>query len=167
MSYRRRVFIINASKYLDLLEDSVKIINMEKGIFNRTVEYCKNNNYELKWSDSNFTSYYSRIARRILANISYTPNSQEFKKYILQDTADTYNIASFTKEQFYPELWERLKKESIEKSIFKDEPKEDGLFRCNKCKTNKTTYYQMQTRSADEPMTTYVTCLNCNTRWKC
>lgn len=39
-------------------------------------------------------------------------------------------------------------------------------FKCGKCGQRKTTYYQMQTRSADEPMTTYVTCLNCNNRWK-
>lgn len=43
----------------------------------------------------------------------------------------------------------------------------DGLFTCKKCKSKKTTYYQMQTRSADEPMTTFVTCTNCNNRWKC
>lgn len=42
----------------------------------------------------------------------------------------------------------------------------DGQFTCGKCKTNKTTYYQMQTRSADEPMTTFVRCLNCGNRWK-
>ena len=35
-----------------------------------------------------------------------------------------------------------------------------------KCKTMKTTYYEMQTRSADEPMTTFVSCLNCENRWK-
>lgn len=33
------------------------------------------------------------------------------------------------------------------------------LFICNKCKQNKTTYFQMQTRSSDEPMTTFVTCV--------
>jgi DNA-directed RNA polymerase subunit M/transcription elongation factor TFIIS len=42
-----------------------------------------------------------------------------------------------------------------------------GLFKCGKCKSVKTTYYQMQTRSADEPMTTFVTCKNCRNRWKC
>jgi transcription elongation factor S-II len=31
-----------------------------------------------------------------------------------------------------------------------------GLFWCGKCKKNKTTYYQLQTRGADEPMTTFV-----------
>jgi transcription elongation factor S-II len=31
-----------------------------------------------------------------------------------------------------------------------------GLFTCHKCKKNTTTYYQKQTRGADEPMTTFV-----------
>jgi transcription elongation factor S-II len=42
-----------------------------------------------------------------------------------------------------------------------------GLYQCSKCKSMKTTYYQLQTRSADEPMTTFVTCVNCGKRWKC
>merc|ERR1712139_642147 len=41
-----------------------------------------------------------------------------------------------------------------------------GMFTCGKCKGVKTTYFQMQTRSSDEPMTTFVTCLSCNNRWK-
>jgi DNA-directed RNA polymerase subunit M/transcription elongation factor TFIIS len=40
-------------------------------------------------------------------------------------------------------------------------------FQCRKCKSKKCTYYQLQTRSADEPMTTFVTCLNCGQRWRC
>ena len=39
-------------------------------------------------------------------------------------------------------------------------------FQCGKCRQRKCTYYQMQTRSADEPMTTFVSCLNCGNRWK-
>ena len=40
------------------------------------------------------------------------------------------------------------------------------MFQCSQCRKRKCTYYQMQTRSADEPMTTYVTCVKCNKRWK-
>ena len=40
------------------------------------------------------------------------------------------------------------------------------MFQCSRCRKRKCTYYQMQTRSADEPMTTYVNCVKCNKRWK-
>jgi len=40
------------------------------------------------------------------------------------------------------------------------------MFTCFKCGQNKTTYFQLQTRSADEPMTTFVTCCHCGNHWK-
>lgn len=39
-------------------------------------------------------------------------------------------------------------------------------FTCGKCKHKKVSYYQMQTRLADEPLTTFCTCENCGNRWK-
>ncbi|KAK6588674.1 transcription elongation factor TFIIS [Cryptosporidium xiaoi] len=65
---------------------------------------------------------------------------------------------------------EKHKKESLEACQsdwdLRNLVQKEGQFTCGKCKTNKTTYYQMQTRSADEPMTTFVRCLNCNNRWR-
>lgn len=43
---------------------------------------------------------------------------------------------------------------------------ETDMFKCGKCRGRKCTYFQMQTRSADEPMTTFVTCVNCGNHWK-
>ena len=42
-----------------------------------------------------------------------------------------------------------------------------GFFTCKKCKCKNTTYYQMQTRGSDEPMTNFVTCLDCKASYKC
>ena len=39
-------------------------------------------------------------------------------------------------------------------------------YKCGRCHKRECTYFQLQTRSADEPMTTFVTCLNCGKRWK-
>jgi transcription elongation factor S-II len=39
-------------------------------------------------------------------------------------------------------------------------------FKCNRCGKRECTYYEMQTRSADEPMTIFVNCLNCGKRWR-
>ena len=48
----------------------------------------------------------------------------------------------------------------------KDNQAETDQFKCGKCYQRKCKYYQLQTRSADEPMTTFVTCVNCGNRWK-
>lgn len=48
----------------------------------------------------------------------------------------------------------------------KDSQAETDQFKCGKCLQRKCKYYQLQTRSADEPMTTFVTCVNCGNRWK-
>lgn len=37
---------------------------------------------------------------------------------------------------------------------------------CGNCKQKKVSYTQAQTRSADEPMTTFCECMNCGKRWK-
>jgi DNA-directed RNA polymerase subunit M/transcription elongation factor TFIIS len=42
----------------------------------------------------------------------------------------------------------------------------ERLLKCGKCKSNNTSYTQMQTRSADEPMTTFAHCKDCGNRWK-
>lgn len=43
---------------------------------------------------------------------------------------------------------------------------EDGILKCPKCKSMKTEYIEVQTRSADEPTTKKCTCNNCEYRWK-
>ncbi|KAG7162782.1 Transcription elongation factor S-II-like [Homarus americanus] len=40
------------------------------------------------------------------------------------------------------------------------------LLKCGKCGQRNCTYNQMQTRSSDEPMTTFVLCNHCGNRWK-
>lgn len=167
MSYRRQTFIRKASEYLGVDKDNIIILNIEKGIFNNTINICREMNTPLKWSNNKFTTAYSKNARKILANISYTPNSEEFKHRILTNDVDPYSIATFTHENMAPEIWSELKLNIMKKHFAKQEEVSDGMFTCNVCKSKKTVYYQMQTRSADEPMTTYVTCTNCNKKWKC
>jgi len=41
----------------------------------------------------------------------------------------------------------------------------ESFFKC-KCGSKKTNYYQMQTRGADEPMTNFINCSECNRQWK-
>ena len=77
--------------------------------------------------------------------------------------------AFMTHQEMKPEIW----KELIEKKSTIDATKFDtnitartDMFTCGKCKSKKCTYYTMQTRSADEPETIFITCLDCGKNWK-
>ena len=76
-----------------------------------------------------------------------------------------------------PENWDKLqklaKKNSTNIILQKPDLKTmtDGFHKCFRCASQKkpaykTTFYEMQTRSADEPMTHFITCHSCGNRWK-
>ena len=64
--------------------------------------------------------------------------------------------------------WDQANEEKINEMCgIKGDLLKASLFTCGRCKSVKTTSTQKQTRSADEPMTVFVLCLNCGNRWKC
>ena len=55
----------------------------------------------------------------------------------------------------------------IDKDIFRNKPLlGKGLYKCNRCGSDDTEDREKQTRSADEPMTVFVSCRNCGHKWK-
>jgi len=61
----------------------------------------------------------------------------------------------------------KIKEQNFQSSLGAEEQQaETDAFQCGRCKQRKCRYRQAQTRSADEPMTTFVTCTNCGNRWK-
>ena len=71
-----------------------------------------------------------------------------------------------TRDEYSQVLVEAQKAETALINSMERDTRSEGLFTCSKCKKNNTTYYQLQTRSADEPMTTFVSCLDCMKRWR-
>lgn len=62
---------------------------------------------------------------------------------------------------------EKLMKVNKDKAMVAQEEKSiSSSLQCGKCGQRKVSYNQAQTRSADEPMTTFCECLNCGRRWK-
>jgi hypothetical protein len=50
----------------------------------------------------------------------------------------------------------------IDKDIYRNRPLlGEGLYPCNRCGSKNTRDWQQQTRSADEPMTTFIHCMDC------
>ena len=82
---------------------------------------------------------------------------------------DLKNIASMSYQEIFPEHWKQLLDEKYKREavIYEDKPEAmTDMFKCGRCKQRKCTYYELQTRSADEGMTIFITCVNCGNRWR-
>lgn len=108
--------------------------------------------------------------RSLMFNLKDPKNPDFRRKVLLGDVKAERLVNMSTAEMASDERKEQTKKLE-EKALFDCERGNESKattdqFKCGRCGQRKTTYYQMQTRSADEPMTTYVTCTNCHNRWK-
>ncbi|KAL8552378.1 hypothetical protein ACS0TY_001175 [Phlomoides rotata] len=108
--------------------------------------------------------------RSIMFNIK-DQNNPDFRRKVLIGEFEPRSIVDLTPEQMASDARQNENVKIKQKALFNSEraaaPKAStDQFTCGRCKKKETTYYQMQTRSADEPMTTYVTCVNCNNHWK-
>ncbi|KAG5888293.1 hypothetical protein JTB14_006679 [Gonioctena quinquepunctata] len=65
------------------------------------------------------------------------------------------------------QLREKFTKEAInDAQLATAQGTKTEMLKCGKCKKRNCTYNQLQTRSSDEPMTTFVLCNECGNRWK-
>ncbi|RJE23134.1 transcription elongation factor SII [Aspergillus sclerotialis] len=61
----------------------------------------------------------------------------------------------------------KIQKENMDKAmVAQAERSISTSLQCGKCGQRKVTYTEAQTRSADEPMTLFCTCLNCGKSWR-
>jgi len=142
---------------------------IEKGIYNYTIQQCKVRQIERSWGNVQFKYLYKQYYNRVMGNISYNKNAEYVMNKIISGIFEPDKIVSMQSTHLYPEIWEEIIIKNKKKMDFlsKKEVTMSSIFTCGKCKQKNCTYFQMQTRSADEPMTTFVTCLNCDKRWKC
>ena len=142
---------------------------IEKSIYNKTIKDSKERLIERSWKNPEFKWLYKNNYNKIMGNINYNKNADFVLNKLKYGLWEPENILSMKSEILFPDLWEDLLLRSSKKlAMIGKEMNTQGtdIFRCSKCRKNNCTYFQMQTRSADEPMTTFVTCLECNKRWK-
>ena len=156
-----RTNIIN--KYMLLFENYKLAKNLEIGVFNYTVKQSKVKKIVKKWDNSYFAQIYIDRTRTIFYNLT----NKTLLQSIMTNEIKPQHFANMTHQEMDMDKW----KDMIEKKHQRDKSKTEermieGAFKCKKCGSEKTSYYQMQTRSADEPMTTFVQC-ECGNRWKC
>ena len=140
--------------------------NLEKGIFNWAIKEATSRKVVKKWDNPYFVQLYTDKFRSVYLNL----DSPDLLDQVKSKALKAHKIAFMTHQELNIKKWDPLIQAKSKRDKNKCETTTEAAtdtFTCRKCYSKKCTYYQMQTRSADEPMTTFVSCIDCGKRWKC
>jgi DNA-directed RNA polymerase subunit M/transcription elongation factor TFIIS len=144
-----------------VVKDELLSENIEIGVYNYAIQQSTEKKIIKKWSNPLFCELYLSKLRSLLNNLTHD---------FVHSSKEPHRIAFMNHHELNSEKWKEMlyKKEKREEYLFSSKLAANTTdFTCFKCKGNKCMYYQLQTRSADEPMTTFVTCVNCENHWRC
>lgn len=116
------------------------------------------------------TPEYKKKIRSLFTNLKNKSNRDLGKRVMTGDISPD-KFVNMSDEELKSEDQRKmeieLEKENMKKAqVPMAEKSISDSLECGKCKKKKVSYTQAQTRSADEPMTTFCECMNCGNRWK-
>ena len=158
-------------KRLDQTIDPEQRIDLEKGIYNASLQEAKKRGVRCHWENPDFQEVYKLIARRSISNLdpeAYVGNSRLIQR-LQEGEFPAHQIPFMSARDLYPDRWQELADEQLKRETTMLEGNPDAgsdMFKCKRCGKAKTRYWEMQTRSADEPMTIFIRCLNCGKEWR-
>ncbi|SCU90168.1 LANO_0D07822g1_1 [Lachancea nothofagi CBS 11611] len=108
---------------------------------------------------------------RVVYSNVISKNNPDLKHKITAGDVTPDHLVSCDPRELAPEHLKKKFEEISKQNLFNAqgatlERSVTDRFTCGKCKEKKVSYYQLQTRSADEPLTTFCTCEVCGNRWK-
>jgi DNA-directed RNA polymerase subunit M/transcription elongation factor TFIIS len=170
MDLRPRIQTVLATRFDGLLTD-VQRDDLERGIYNAALEEAVRRGVRRHWENPEFAEMYKVIARRVVSNLdpkAYIGNGRLLQR-LREGEFPAHRVAFMTPRELYPENWQELADEQLKReTTMLEGSKDEGsdMFKCRRCGKSRTRYWEMQTRSADEPMTIFIRCLNCGKEWR-
>jgi DNA-directed RNA polymerase subunit M/transcription elongation factor TFIIS len=160
--------ILNRSlniKNINKILSNISITNeIEKGIFEHTLLYIHNNNLLFELAKA----IYEDKSNDIISNIDINDkiDNKTLNISIKNGEINPRHVAFLSPSQLHPVRWDKLMKKKEYREYKSQNIKASSEYTCFKCKASKCKVSIIQTRSADEPSTIFVTCLECHNTFK-
>lgn len=152
-------------KFTNIIGNNITAINLEKGVFNYSLKEATSRKLIKKWENPDFVQVYLDRLRTIYINLK----NKDILALLQSKELLPQSFASMTHQEMNPKRWNELLEQKMKRDANKfttNIQASTDMFTCKKCKSKRCTYYELQTRSADEPATIFVTCLDCGKNWK-
>lgn len=149
----------------NILNNIDMALKIELSIFEYALIYCLNNKYDINYIRP---IYYDKL-NFITSNLDETNKSignKYLKKNILNKKINPSFVAFLSPSQIHPDKYAELVKKRNYIEYRENNIAYSDVYKCYKCGESKCKITQAQTRSADEPMTTFVVCLVCHNTFK-
>ena len=155
MLHASNVFVDHPMR--DRVREKFESAEIETAILNRCIHDAQKWFVDIDWTNTVFVDMYRSRA------VSLYPYRE------LAATMDASKFVDSTMVDLNPKRWKEMIQSIIDKkkAMYSKKSTASIFLYCSSCKKKtRCDYYQLQTRSADEPMTTFVTCLECDKKWK-
>lgn len=155
--------------FLEFSKEEIR--SLEKAIFESSFQTAKKQYIPRNWKAAPFIEIYQQLMLSILSNLhplSPVKNTRLLLR-VKEGEFPLNAIPFMTSYEMFPEHWFALKDKLLQreqKILEGNKSRATDQFKCRRCQKRECTYYELQTRSADEPMTIFITCLNCGKEWR-
>lgn len=145
--------------------------DLEVGIYNWALKYATQHKVTKSWKNNAFVTLYMDKVRSVCTNLdgaSYVHNSRLMDR-LKEGEFKPHELAAMGPDHLFPERWKEVLDVKMRKdeNVYQEKPAAmTDQFRCSKCKKRECVYQELQLRSCDEPVTLFITCLNCGHRWR-
>lgn len=147
--------------------------DLETAILHVVADQAQKDDIDIDWNNRIFWNLYRSKCISFYENLrgsdSYVGNRETWLQKLKSGEIMPSTLAEMSAVDLCPARWKASIEKIIEaeKKLYSKDASAAIFMWCSGCKKKtKCDYYQMQTRSADEPMTTFVTCLECDRKWK-
>jgi len=146
--------------------DPTILVNVEIGVYNYAIKEATNLKIIRKWDVPAFATIYMNRLRTIYINLK---NNPDLLAMLQNKEVSPKTLAFMTHQEMNPSQWKTMIEQKMKRDAGKYSSNIEAMtemFTCKKCKSKRCTYYELQTRSADEPSTIFISCLDCGKHWK-
>ena len=153
-------------------EPRVLAKNLELCMYNEVLRTAVRKKQPLHWENRQLRWLYMTKLRSLQFNLT-NPNNPQLLQRLLDGSLGPKRLVHMSHAEMFPEKWEALLEGAAVRDMRAMRPTGStlpadykGAFQCKGCRSWRTEYSSLQTRSSDEPMTNFIHCTDCDKRWK-